>query len=71
MNLRRTLLIAALLACIAESTAGAPVGADELCASGYVGSQQLPGCSDGPPGVFVGPCGIEPLVSVFVCANAR
>lgn len=71
MKARRTVLIAALLACIAESAAGAPVGADELCASGYVGPQELPGCSNCPPGVFVGPSGIEPFVSVFVCANAR
>lgn len=68
-KIRRSLFVA-LGACIALPSASfESAGASEVCAAGYVGSQQLPGCNNCPPGIYAGPSGVSPYVSIFVCVH--
>jgi hypothetical protein len=81
---RRRILLSALVAIVAVPTAsiepasatGAvptvsiePASSTEVCLAGWVLDQTLPGCNHCPPGVSFGPSGVNPFVSVFVCAR--
>lgn len=68
-QLRRTLLLAFVAAVAMTMMNVQPASASEVCVAGKVLGQSLPGCNNCPPGVSVGPSGVNPFVSVFVCAN--
>jgi hypothetical protein len=70
MRKLRGALLLALGACIALPMMSAPPAeASEACAAGYVLFQTLPGCNNCPPGIFAGPSGVNPFISVFVCVH--
>lgn len=68
-KLRRTLLVAVVAVLAAPMMGGSPASATEVCLAGKVLDQSLPGCNNCPPGVSVGPSGVHPFVSVFVCVR--
>lgn len=69
-TLARAVLIGAFVAAPALATVPANA-ASEVCGSGHVNGTPLPlpSCRNCPPGVSVGPSGVNPFVSVYVCAN--
>ena len=67
---RRILLVALVAVLLAGPTMSTPpASATEVCLAGKVLDVDLPGCNNCPPGISVGPSGVHPFVSVFVCVR--
>ena len=70
-KLVRVVLALAGATMVVPMLTGSPAGATEVCGDGHVVGVglPLPSCRTCPPGVSVGPVGVEPAVLVYVCVH--